>query len=68
MKTKRMPDGTIRYHSGGFRVTKSGQRFHPAPCRGGGHRSPHHLLTTLRLPKRCVKRAAAERRSPLPPH
>jgi predicted DNA-binding transcriptional regulator AlpA len=27
----------------GIRFEK-GIRFHPASCRGGGHRSPHHLL------------------------
>ena len=45
MKTKRMPDGTIRYYINGIRVTKSGVRVHGAACKGRpGHIKPPELI------------------------
>ena len=44
MRIKAMPDGTTRYYVNGIRVNEKGERFYGAACRGGGHRSPHHLL------------------------
>jgi predicted DNA-binding transcriptional regulator AlpA len=51
LKTKKMPDGSVRYYENGFRVTEKGERFHPAPCfrKAPKHINPHELIDSPAL-------------------